>query len=126
VKLSVVRKITREELTGDVPLWVDRLLVPINQFIDLMTIAMRGNITFQDNIAGSIIKLSFAHNTALEFNPNIKGKVLGVQLVDAGNQIVTGFGWTRNASGTISVTIQFSGAPSGTFASTLLVIPEGQ
>lgn len=115
MKLSVVRRILREDLanSGELPKWIDALLVPLNQFIDNVALALRTNLTLSDNIAGKFVQTAFVHNTELQINPLSQRKVIGIIPLDTSGNAITSFGWSRKTNGNVGITFNFSGAPSG-------------
>lgn len=121
MKLPVIRKIRKEDLGGDIPAWIDRLLSPMNQFIEQVGIAVTGRLSFGENLAGKVIEQSFTHNTALEINTQDSRVVLGVVPIFCDGNIITGYGWNTANNGNLSVTIQFS-AGSGTSDCKILVL----
>lgn len=121
MKIPVIRKIRKEDMGADVPQWVDRLLSPLNQFIEQVGIAVTGRLTFGDNIAGKIIEQSFTHDTALEVNVQDTRIVVGVMPIFCDGNLISAYGWSRLDNGNISVTIQFV-AGSGTSDCKILVL----
>lgn len=113
MRLALVRKIMRESLTGDkLPSWIDALIGPVNQMFDQVFAAFNKNLTFEDNIMSTRKVVKLKHNTATKVSHDL-AKCIGVNVFYASGYVVTGLGWTPNNDGTVSVTIQFSGAPSG-------------
>ena len=73
--LPAIKRITREDLK-DAPSWIDRLIYPINLFMDSVYRAMSGQITFVDNITAQ--KYSFqitagalATDNTMTFSPTL-------------------------------------------------------
>lgn len=120
MKISVINRILKEDLSkaAQVPAWVDALLSPLNQFIDLVGSALKNRLTFLDNFAGSRISISCTHNTQVRVNPQTKQKVAGVLLLSSGAQIATGFGWQMLSNGLLGLTVQYSAG--GTTAATCI------
>ena len=51
--------------------WIDKLLFPLNQFIQATVTSINGNITFGDNIAAQTTTLSFVYSGASDFPKSI-------------------------------------------------------
>lgn len=49
--LPSVRRILKEDLK-EAPSWIDRLLLPLNMFLDSVYSALNKNLTFGDNVKG--------------------------------------------------------------------------
>ena len=47
--LPPIKRITKEDLR-EAPNWIDRLLIPLNQFFDSVYGALNRNLTFEENI----------------------------------------------------------------------------
>jgi hypothetical protein len=123
MKLPVIRRILREDLakSGELPGWIDQLLVPLNQFIDQITLAIRNNLTLQDNVAGKYISTLFAHNVELQINPLSQRKVIGIIPLDSSGHPIDRFNWGRKANGNIGITFYFSDAPAGNVTCTVFL-----
>lgn len=121
MKLPVIRKIRKEDLGADVPGWVDRMLSPMNQFIEQVGVAITGRLTFEENMSGKIINQSFTHNVALEISLQDSRDPLGIMPIYSQGQNISAYGWERLDNGNISITLQFASG-SGTASSRVLVI----
>jgi hypothetical protein len=109
MKLSVVRRILREDLPGQLPQWIEPFLTTLNQFIDEVTLALRGNLTFEDNFSAKLIQIRLTHAVETEINPlTPKKRVRGILPVDTGGQTLTGWSVRRKENGNIGVTVLFS------------------
>lgn len=126
MKIPTIRKILREDLGGkDLPVWVEGLLSPLNQFIDTVTVALRGRLSLGQNVSGTVVSLSFTHNVAVsKINPQFTGKVIGVIPLYFSGQSMNAFGWTRNDDSSINVTIGFVAGGTTKATCTLFLIPE--
>lgn len=130
MKIPAIKSLDRQSLVGakDLPSWIDPFIGVLNTFLNPMVTALMGRLTFLDNFDGYEISYTFVHNTQVSLNPIRAGsqvrRIKGVSLVDAGGQVVTGFGWVRNANGTIGVTVQYS-AGGTTSSACLLQIQYG-
>ena len=121
MKLPVIRKIRKEDLGGDVPGWVDRLLSPMNQFIEQVGVAITGRLTFEENVSGKFVTQDFTHNVALEVNLQDTREPLGIVPIFSQGQLISAYGWERLDNGNISLTLQFASG-SGTASSRVLVL----
>jgi hypothetical protein len=57
-KLPNIKKISREDVK-DAPSWIDRIINPLNTFMEQVYYALNKNITFSENIACNIKDLEF-------------------------------------------------------------------
>lgn len=57
-RLPNQKRIMREDLQ-DAPSWIDRLLFPLNSFMESVYYALNKNITFNENIACQIREITF-------------------------------------------------------------------
>jgi hypothetical protein len=57
--LPTIKRVQRSDLGGDIPIWVDSLLSPLNQFIEEVYSAFNKNLTIPENVKGQIKNLSF-------------------------------------------------------------------
>lgn len=62
------RRILREDLK-DAPTWVDKLLFPINSFMESVYYALNRNITFNENIACQLRRVSFTTTSSYNSSP---------------------------------------------------------
>jgi hypothetical protein len=124
MKLPIIKKIQKEDLqTGEkLPAWVDRMLSPLNQFIEQVGIAVTGRLTFGDNMAGKFVDEFFVHNVAKELNPNDPRIVYGLAPVFCSGDIVVGSSWTVLSNGNLSITLLFNGAGTDSRSCRLLIL----
>ena len=91
-KLPVINRILKEDLK-EAPSWIDKLLYPINTFIESVYNALNKNITFTDNIACQIKQISFttqaaytdggsANWTDISFPNTLRNKAQGALFLD--------------------------------------------
>lgn len=122
MKIGLNRRITREDLrSGDLPGWIDQLLVPLNQFITTMVTAMTNRLTFEENFSANVLTFKLAHNTELEINPQSgRLRVIGILPSYSGGSILTGFGWEQKTNGKVGLTATFS--DSGTHVCKFIVL----
>ncbi len=57
--LPTIKRVQRSDLGGDIPVWVDSLLSPLNQFIEEVYSAFNKNLTIPENVKGQIKNLTF-------------------------------------------------------------------
>jgi hypothetical protein len=57
--LPTIKRVQRSDLGGDIPIWVDSLLSPLNQFIEEVYSAFNKNLTIPENVKGQIKNLTF-------------------------------------------------------------------
>ena len=75
-QLPPIKRLTKEDMK-DAPSWIDRLLFPLNQFLDSVYRALNGQIDFVDNIKAQRYSIqitagaSAASNT-FKFKPTLK------------------------------------------------------
>ena len=72
MKLSTIRRILKEDLqkAGDIPDWVDQLLTPLNQFIDVITIGLRNGVTLSENMSGKLVTIKLDHGVESQVSPD--------------------------------------------------------
>jgi hypothetical protein len=57
--LPTIKRVQRSDLGGDIPVWVDSLLSPLNQFIEEVYSAFNKNLTIPENVKGQIKTITF-------------------------------------------------------------------
>lgn len=57
--LPTIKRVQRSDLGADIPVWVDSLLSPINQFIEEVYSAFNKNLTIPENVKGQIKTITF-------------------------------------------------------------------
>jgi len=116
MKLGLVRRISKEDMArhGDVPKWMDPLLETLNDFIEKITTALSGNLSFPDNFLCKEHTQDFKSGIAYTINPHIDGrtqtKAYAVVPLDTNGATIDKFLWQKLTSGNISVTFTFSAA----------------
>jgi hypothetical protein len=138
-KLPTTKKILREDLK-DAPGWIDRLLSPLNSFMDSIYYALDKNITFTENIACTIKKVEFTtlptygtgnltdHWQVQRFTHNLKNKPFGISLEKVEQKsntyaVITNpvfIDWSEG-NGIITLNYVTGLEPSSTYILTLLV-----
>lgn len=123
MKIAAIKTIVREELAkfGDLPKFVDPMLQTLNQFINQVGTALKGNLTFEDNFFCRQKVVTLTSGVAQEINPDPskRFKVIGVICLDSGGLGVDKFNWVQVSNGNVQVTINFN---SGTSAQCRIVI----
>jgi hypothetical protein len=124
MKITAIRRILKEDLEkGEkVPAWVDALILPLNQFLEQVTIGLRNRLTFRDNFQSVIKTVSVSSGVQSEISSGSNLKVQGVLILDSDEKQVTGFGFKRLSNGNIGVTVTLSGG--GTADVTFLILFE--
>ena len=124
MKLPIIKKIQKEDLqTGEkVPGYIDRILSPLNQFIEQVAIAITGKLTIGDNVAGKYIDETFTHNVAKELNVNDTRAVGAVVPVYCANDLIVGYGWERLTNGNIQITLLFNSGGTSSRSTRLMVL----
>lgn len=116
MKLGTIKRISKEDMSrkGEVPAWIDPMLDTLNEFIEKMTQAVSGNLTFGDNFLAKTHYQDFTDGVAQVVNPKIDGRtqltVDGVWPIDTNGVEVVGFRWSRLDSGNIEVEFSFPSA----------------
>lgn len=116
MKLSNVKRISKEDMAKKekVPDWMDPLLETLNTFIEQVTTALNGNLTFQDNMLSKEYSGEFTHDVPVDINAQLDGRaqlrVYGVIPMDTNGVEWNGFIWEKLNNGKIRVTFQFAGA----------------
>lgn len=110
MKIPIIRKIRKEDLGADIPQWVEKMLSPLNQFIEQVGVAVTGRLSFGDNIASKLIDISLTHNLPIEVNVNDRRQVLGVVPIFCQSDTITGLSFSQLSNGNISVRVLFAGA----------------
>jgi hypothetical protein len=116
-------RILKDDLAraGEVPAWIDTLLGVLNNFIDSLGSGLQRGLSFSDNFYGTEITLTMTHGIAYKYSLPSGKSCKGIAVVDASNQIVSGYGFTRNSDGSISITVNFA-AGGSTSAACLIQI----
>ena len=67
--LPTIKRVQRSDLGTDIPVWVDSLLSPLNQFIEEVYSAFNRNLTIPENVKGQIKVLNF--RTATNYSSKV-------------------------------------------------------
>jgi hypothetical protein len=115
MRIGTIKTIIKEELSkfGELPAWLNPFLQTLNQFIGSVGLALKGNLTFEDNFSCVKKQMTFSHGIEQEINPNSKLRVTGVLVLNTQGVVVDKFGWSQKDNGSIGVTFYFN---SGTEA----------
>lgn len=120
MKISVLKRIAKDDLAaaGEIPKWLDALLLPLNQFIENVGRAVQGQLTLTDNFARKIVSQSFTSGVTYEINPlagsSITGRTVAIIPGYLGGKTLTGLQWDFKSSGNINVTLTFAGGGTAT------------
>jgi len=108
-KLPSIRRISREDLS-DAPAWIDKLLVPLNQFIEQVYLGLNKQLTFEDNFVAQYKTLAFRTSAAYGTAP----------LADNFDTISIGLTLGRKVRGILLIDLKVKGA-----SQTVLTSPSG-
>ena len=134
------KRILREDLT-EAPIWIDKLLWPLNKFMETIYYALDKNITFEDNIAAQKRTINFTTGTyigspmtadnfpLIQFTSTLRTVPAGIMLLNIyesdniGEPLIepTTLSWYYN-NGTITVTYITGLSDDTDYTMTLLVI----
>jgi len=114
VKLPLIKRLSPEDLGGNVPGWATTFMAQLNGFLEPVTKALQGRLTFEDNFYANVKQVTFTNGEELSVNPGTAGtqRVVGVLWLSAGGKEVTSFKWTYKDNGTIGITFKFTGGGS--------------
>jgi len=71
MRIESTNKIYRKDIT-EAPNWLEKLLDPLNRFMDSCTTALRGKLTFYDNIYCETKEFEFTHGVEQAILYNLK------------------------------------------------------
>lgn len=129
MKLTNIKRISKEDMSrkGDVPGWMDPLLDTLNQFIENITQALSGNLTFEDNFLSKVITQEFTHATELIVSPKLEGRTglraYGVMPMSTSGEELASITWRLLENGNVGITLGFGS--SVTAKCTLLILLKG-
>jgi len=123
MKINALSRISAEEIKTrkDAPSWINLLLDPINQFLENVTKALKNNLTFADNFASTQSTVRIQHNVEILVTPQTLKRVITCMVLEAEGQRIDSFGWRRDNSGNIGVTIGYVGGSSTSVYSVTLL-----
>lgn len=124
MKLGLIKRLDKADFAGkgDLPAWVDVLLGVINGFMDPIARCIQGRISLADNMFGYLtsgIKLS--HGVDLKISTHLTSKPIGVQVLSTNGNKWTGFNWTYNNDGTVTLNIEFKDTSQTNVPCTLFI-----
>lgn len=121
-KLGTVRRIQKEDLarSGELPNWVDPLIVTLNQFMDSVVVALAGRISFADNIQCKVITQDFVSGTELVVNPQSSLKPIGIIPIMSQTTEIDSWKMSYKSSGQVGITLTFVGG--GTQSATVIIL----
>lgn len=71
MRIESVNKISRQDIP-EAPAWIDKVLSPLNQFMDSVSTAMRGKVTFYDNLYCVTKEFEFTHAVEQKISHTLK------------------------------------------------------
>lgn len=109
MRLPTIRRILKDDLAknGDLPSWIDQLLFPLNQFIDVVTLALRENLDLQNNFTGKLVSLDFTSGTAINIPIPTKSSVIGMIPLALNGNTLESYSLALNSNGTVALTLNF-------------------
>jgi hypothetical protein len=113
MKLGTIKRISKEDMSkqGDVPKWMDPMLDTLNEFIEKVSQALLGNLTFEDNFLCKVVEQEFTHATEVIVSPRIDGRsglrAVGVLPTYPGGEELDSFSWVTKENGNLGVTFWF-------------------
>lgn len=107
MKVSAINKLSREDYP-DAPNWFARVLDVLNNFMDQVLLALRGKLTFRDNLLNQVIDFEFTHGVQVPFLNQLGQKPEGIIPIVAQGQIISGHGMDYNQKNEILITINFA------------------
>ena len=120
MRLSSIKRISKEDMArqGEVPKWVDPMLDTLNDFIEKVTVAINGNLSFPDNFLCKEIEQEFEDGVELEINTKLDGRAqlraYGVLPESTGGVELDALQWRILPSGNIAVTMIFGTSTKAT------------
>lgn len=88
MRLPPTKKLVKEDLK-EAPSWIDKLIDPLNGFMENVYQALNKNISFSENIAGFIKEITYRTTTSypvadqISFTNELKTKAIGVIVLQA-------------------------------------------
>lgn len=118
MRIESINKISRKDL-AEAPAWIEKLLSPLNQFMDSVSTAMRGRLAFYDNVYCETKEFTFQHAIEQKISYNLKtySGLIVVKVPDSTdvNQRLSGFPIVRTIDNqTLGVTFYFVGVGTTT------------
>lgn len=116
MKLGTIKRISKEDLArnGEVPKWMDPMLETLNQFIEKVSQALGGNLTFEDNFLCKLVEQEFTHATELVLSPRLDGRsglrAYGLIPVFTSGVELSSLTWRTLENGNVGVTFGFGSA----------------
>lgn len=116
MKLGTIKRISKEDMSqkGEVPAWMDPMLETLNTFIEKVTQALGGNLSFEDNFLSKLVETEFEDGVELIVSPRIDGRTglraYGVLPISASGAEVASLSWRNLDNGNVGVTFGFGTA----------------
>ena len=89
------------------------------EFVEQVVRTLRNGLTFQDNFDCAVKIYSLVHNVTQVISSDRPVQAIQVMRVYSQTQQLVGFNWSYNDQGQLTVTVSFSGAPTGAIDVTL-------
>lgn len=118
MKIESTNKIYRKDIP-EAPNWIDKLLDPLNRFMDSCTTALRGKLTFYDNVYCETKEFTFTHGVEQNILFSLKS-YSGVILIKgpdsdvAADRLIEPLQVRKIDNQTLGVTARFGGTATGT------------
>ena len=117
MRIESTNKIYRKDIP-EAPSWLDKLLDPLNRFMDSCTTALRGRLTFYDNFYCEIKEFEFTHGVEQRVSFALKtysGVILikGPDSATAADRLIEPLQVRTIDNLTIGVTARFGGTSTG-------------
>ena len=115
--IESTNKIYKKDIP-DAPSWLDRVLDPLNRFMDSATTALRGRLTFYDNIYCETKEFEFTEAVEQVINHKLKSysgviMIKGPDSTVAADRIIEPLQVRVIDNQTIGVTARFGGSAAG-------------
>lgn len=93
----------------DSPAWFDRVLSVLNGFLDTVIGALRGRLTFRDNVYCEIREFEFTDGLEKEILYSKINDVKGVIIIGTPVDGIDSWAWRKIKPGIIGITVVFGG-----------------
>lgn len=114
MKLGGIKRISKEDLAKkdkNLPEWIDSLLEQLNPFIEQVTVALNGNLTFEDNFQAKVVEQEFTHAAELIVSPKLDGRTglraYGIIPISTSGEALDSLQWRLLDNGNVGITFGF-------------------
>lgn len=112
MRIESINKIYRKDIP-EAPSWLDKLLFPLNQFMDSVSTAMRGKLTFGDNFLCEIKEYEFEHGLEQKISYGLKS-CIGVMVIKVPDStdtsiVMSSYQVRTIDNSTLGITFNFAG-----------------